>query len=48
LLKTKCCGQCAPPELIDRIKSSIIEKASWWQAKQLFSAHHPAPEKQLL
>jgi len=28
LLKTKCCGQCAPPELVERIKSSISEKAS--------------------
>lgn len=28
LLKTKCCGSCAPPELIDRIKSQIGTKAS--------------------
>ena len=28
LLKTKCCGQCAPPELVERIKNSIGEKAS--------------------
>lgn len=23
LLKTKCCGECAPPELIERIKNKI-------------------------
>jgi hypothetical protein len=28
LLKTKCCGQCAPPELVERIKSQIISKTS--------------------
>lgn len=28
LLKTKCCGECAPPELIERIKSQISSNAA--------------------